>query len=171
MSCRPVGNRTDFLISHLSLEISFGHTCPLMVWDGISFIIDSSICNVYNDVDVARIDDVDDGDVQLSSPSPSITSHLQSSSNSPHFTHFNQHCSASAGKFAHFAHVAHFVTRNPKQKSIIRVSPVIDTMMNWSRSLRCLKKSLVGGIFKMLPRQLMCLSVEWKKASRESSES
>ena len=41
----------------------------------------------YNGVDVARIDDVDDGDVQLSSPSPSITSHLQSSSNSPHFAH------------------------------------------------------------------------------------
>ena len=41
----------------------------------------------YNDVDVARIDDVDDGDVQLSSPSPSITSHLQSSSNSPHLPH------------------------------------------------------------------------------------
>ena len=41
----------------------------------------------YNDVDIARIDDVDDGDVQLSSPSPSITSHLQSSSNSPHFAH------------------------------------------------------------------------------------
>ena len=38
----------------------------------------------YNGVDVARIDD---GDVQLSSPSPSITSHLQSSSNSPHFAH------------------------------------------------------------------------------------
>ena len=41
----------------------------------------------YNDVDVARLDVVDDGDVQLSSPSPSITSHLQSSSNSPHFAH------------------------------------------------------------------------------------
>ena len=58
-----------------------------MVWDGVSFIIDSSICNVFKNVDVARIDDVDDGDVQLSSPSPSITSHLQSSSNSPHFAH------------------------------------------------------------------------------------
>ena len=128
----------------------------------------------YNDVDVARLDVVDDGDVQLSSPSPSITSHLQSSSNSPHFAHLRNTALRTGRKIRKLCPPSHFVTGNPKQKSIIRVSPVIDTMMNWSRSLRCLKKklkSLVGGIFKMLPRQLLCLSVELKKASREITES
>ena len=79
--------------------------------------------STYNGVDVARIDDVDDGVVHYL-PSP-IEFQLTT------LATLKKHCSAPAEKFAHFAHVAHFVTRNPKQKSIIRVSPVIDTMMNY----------------------------------------